>query len=145
MDLIVRMGYEEVLLLGFDGFSKPYHYFYEDPQYYPEESRAWREAVEAGLRVRGKPLTGWSMDTGGNLFEENTTGKKKHGKNGYEQALAAFAVYNGIRLVNLNPKSTLKSFVYTRTIQEIVESLQQRDGTGSKGLLRLTAGAPKEQ
>lgn len=50
MDLVARMGYRDVFLLGFDGFrnrgnqhqTAPYHYFWEDPRLYPEESRAWR-------------------------------------------------------------------------------------------------------
>ena len=87
MDLLVRMGYEEVYLLGFDGYVTPHHYFYEDPTYYPEVSKAWKEAISAGLRVKGKPPVGWSLDTGGNIFEVKTTGKTKHGGNGYEQVL----------------------------------------------------------
>jgi hypothetical protein len=140
MDILARMGYDEVLLLGFDGFSKPYHYFYQDPAFYPEEAKAWREAVEAGLKVRGKPLTGWSMDTGGNVFEEKTTGKKKHGKNGYEEALAAFAVFNGMRLVNLNPESTLNGFVYTRNIEETTQALEH--DPPAEGVLNLVASPP---
>ena len=102
----MRMGYEEVYLLGFDGYVTPHHYFYEDPTYYPEVSKAWKEAISAGLRVKGKPPVGWSLDTGGNIFEVKTTGKTKHGGNGYEQVLTAFTMYTN---PNHNPNSDWRS------------------------------------
>ena len=132
MDILVRMGYEEVYLLGFDGLSGAYHYFYEDPAHYPEESQAWQEAVDAGIQAKfggDAPTSEYTMDTGGNIFNKQTTGKTKYGKNGYEQALSAFAVFNGIRLVNLSPESTLNKFVYTRTIHEAIRAL--RSGAGA--------------
>jgi len=126
MDLVVRMGYDEVYLLGFDGYSTPHHYFYEDPAFYPEESRAWKEAIAASLRIKGKgtDADGWALETGGNLFEVNATASTKIEKNGYEKVLAAFAMYNGIRLINLSAKSTLSQYVYTKSISEALQGLE---------------------
>ena len=131
MDLVVRMGYDDVYLIGFDGFSnlgnqghtKVHHYFWEDPDLYPEQSAAWNMANRVAAQVRGRPETGWQVNTGGHLFQEKTEGKQTHGNNGYEQALLAFAAFNRIRIINLNPNSTLATFVFTETIDQALERL----------------------
>jgi hypothetical protein len=128
MDLVARMGYDEVYLLGFDGFSESYGgYFFQDPDLHPAEAAAWNRATRAGVETRGKPPQGWGMDTGGNVFLERAPGvegERKHGRNGYEHVLVAFAAYNGIRLVNLSPKSTLGAFVYTPSLPEALAALE---------------------
>lgn len=144
MDLLARMKYEDVYLLGFDGTIQQYHYFWQDPTFYPGHADAWNQAVEAGVKVKRKSPTGWSMDTGGHVFEVQSTGRTKHGNNGYEQVLTAFAMYNGIRLINLSSQSTLTEFIYTRSVDEALSDLGARSQAESSAepvgpVLQLTA------
>ena len=130
MDLLARLKYRDVYLLGFDGFSKPYNYFFQDPTFYRDESAAWNRATQIAIKVRQLPPTGWHLNTGGDMFEENTEGtatsNTAHGNNhtGYEQVIVSFAAFNGLRLTNLFPNSTLASFVFTQTLDSAIRELE---------------------
>lgn len=84
-----------------------------------------RTANQVAAQIRNLPPVGWQVNTGGYMFQEKIEGNQTHGNNGYEQALAAFAAFNGLRVTNLNPDSTLAAFVFTQSIDAAAESLER--------------------
>jgi len=122
MDLIGRMEYSSVYLLGFDGFTSPYYYFFEDPKYYPQESIVWRSYIERN-NVRKNISVPLSSNMKSFRYEGGNGGNLRQHR--YEEVLASFAMYNGIRLVNLSPNSTLAQTVFTKSIPSVLRDVDR--------------------
>jgi hypothetical protein len=108
LDIMARMGYHTIYLLGFDGRTNSY--FFEDSDRYPVEKN-----VFAALRRKH------------GLQPANTTSHFVQANNksiAYGPMIAKFASHNGIKLINLSGKpSTFEPFSESQTIDEAIGHL----------------------
>eukprot|EP00658_Telonema_sp_P-2_P062805 TRINITY_DN51486_c0_g1_i2.p1 TRINITY_DN51486_c0_g1~~TRINITY_DN51486_c0_g1_i2.p1 ORF type:complete len:190 (-),score=31.81 TRINITY_DN51486_c0_g1_i2:242-811(-) len=108
LDLIVHTRwYHTVYLLGFDGLGGGH--FHDDTRLYPS-------GVAASIQPRTKAAETAAM---------RKAAPKPIGRNddGNERMQATFAMFNGLRLINLAERSKFGSVVQTQTIDQMIQDL----------------------
>ena len=122
LDIMARLGYRRIYLLGFDGRTNSY--FFEDSDRYPLEKNVYAALRRKHGLLPPNTTTHFSSYAPNQTGPSNARASKAHGKSRLAAMVTEFASYNGIRLVNLcGQGSSFSDHVESQSINDVVSDL----------------------